>query len=207
MIKKLLLPLLLVCLVSETADAQPERIGAGLTFGVKKRFNGGDTGNPGLNLKTWIALDRRKTLQIVPSVSVFNPHKINHVSHITTTYMFHGDLDLQYTLFHEKTLKLIGLGGVNYTHILSRNEIVVTVPDMPVDSAVSGFGPTLGIALEMRMSSNWDFIVSGRYSFTGLRAGDPAMDEKFLVAPLSSPVIQVHAVYYFRARGRGYSYR
>ncbi len=187
--------------------AQPERFGAGLTFTVKKRFNGGDTGNPGLNLRTWIPVDKRKTLHIVPSVSVFNPHKINHVSHITTTYMFHGDLDVQYTLFHEKSLKLNGLVGMNYTHILSRNEIVVTVPEMPVDSTLSGFGPTVGLTLEMRMSSYWDFIVSGRYSFTGLRAGDPALDEKFLVAPLSTPVIQVHAVYYLRSRRRGYSYR
>lgn len=187
--------------------AQPERIGAGLTFTVKKRFNGGDTGNPGLNLRTWIPVDKRKALHIVPSVSVFNPHKINHVSHITTTYMFHGDLDLQYRLFHEKSLKLIGVGGVNYTHIISRNKIEYSVPDIPVDSTLSGFGPTVGLSLEMRMSSNWDFIVSGRYSFTGLRAGDPTLGEKFLVAPMSTPVIQVHAVYYFRSRGRGYSYR
>lgn len=193
--------------IAVTAVAQPDKIGVGLTFATKKRFNGGDTGNPGMNVKTWIPIDRQKMFQIVPSVSAFLPLEVNHTSYLTTTYMFHGDLDFQAQLVHEKSLKVVGLAGVNYRHIISKNRMVISLPDEPVDSTLSGFGPTIGAALEMRMSASWDFVVSARYSFTGLRPGDTAAEERFLVAPLASPVLQVQAVYYFHSRGRGYSYR
>jgi len=189
------------------AVAQPERIGAGLTFATKKRFNGGDTGNPGLNVKTWISMDRRKVFHIVPSVSAFMPLEVNHTSYLTTSYMFHGDLDVQARLWKEKSVRLAAVAGVNYRHIVSKNTMLVALTEEPPDSTLSGFGPTIGAALEMRMNGNWDFIVSARYSFTGLRPGDTSDGEWFLVAPLASPVIQVQAVYYFFSRGRGYSYR
>jgi hypothetical protein len=193
--------------IAATTAAQPERIGAGLTFATKKRFNKGDTGNPGLTVKTWISLDKRKVFHIVPAVSAFIPLEVNHTSYFTKTYMFHGDLDFQARLFREKSLKVAALAGINYRHIISRNRIVISLPEQPVDSTISGFGPTIGATLEMRMSAYWDFVVSARYSFTGLRAGDAAAGEWFLVAPLASPVIQVQAVYYFYSRGGGYSYR
>lgn len=194
-------------LSAAAAFSQPERISAGLSFATKKRFNDGDTGNPGINAKTWISLDKKKVFHIVPSVTAFLPLEVNHTSYLTTTYMFHGDLDLQARLVREKSLKLVALAGVNYRHIVSRIETVISLPGQPVDSTLSGFGPTIGAALEMRMSANWDFIVSARYSLTGLRPGDISAGERFLVAPLASPVIQVNAVYYFYSRGRVYSYR
>ncbi len=206
--KKLFIISISVMLLTAAAEAQPERIGAGLTFATKRRFNGGDTGNPGLNIRTWIPLDKRKFFHLVPSATMFNYLVMNHVSHLTTTYMFHGDLDLQYMFFHEKTIQLAAIAGINYTHIISRHDLaIVSMPDPPVDSTAAGFGPSVGAAMEMRMGPHWDFIVSGRYSFAGLRAGDPAMGEGILTAPLSAPIIQVHAVYYFRSRGRGYSRR
>lgn len=205
--KRIVIACFALFLVAETAVAQPDKIGIGLTFATKKRFNGGDTGNPGANVKTWIPLDRRKIFQIVPSVSAFLPLEVNHTSYFTTTYMFHGDLDFQAQVAHEKSLKLVALAGVNYRHIISRNRMVISLPDEPVDSTLTGFGPTLGAALEMRMDGSWDFVVSARYSFTGLRPGDRSEGEWFLAAPLASPVIQVQAVYYFYSRGRGYSYR
>jgi hypothetical protein len=121
--------------------------------------------------------------------------------------MFHGDLDFQARLWKEKSVRLAAVAGVNYRHINSKNKMLIPLPDEPVDSTLSGFGPTIGAALEMRMNGSWDFIVSARYSFTGLRPGDTSSGEWFLVAPLASPVIQVQAVYYFFNRGRGYSYR
>jgi len=193
--------------ISAAAVSQPERIGAGLTFATKKRFNGGDTGNPGINVKTWIPVDKEKVFHIVPSVSAFMPLEVNHTSYLTTTYMFQGDLDFQARVVREKSLKLVAFAGINYRYIVSRNRIVLSLPDEPVDSTLKGFGPAIGAALEMRMSANWDFIVSARYSFAGLRPGDASAEEPFLVAPLASPVIQVHAVYYFYSRGRVYSYR
>jgi len=208
--KKFATFLLFSIFTSLLLQAQPERIGAGLSFATKKRFNGGDTGNPGLNVRTWIPLDKNKTFHIVPSVSVFNPLDTRPTpAWIVTTYMFHADLDVQVKVFQEKTLKIAALTGMNYTHIISRNEVLIAVPpsQAPVDSTLSGFGPNIGVALEMRMSPFIDFILSGRYNFSGLRAGDPSLNEKLLVAPLSAPVIQVHAVYYFTSRGRGYSRR
>jgi hypothetical protein len=205
--KKLVFVCVIFMLFTGTIHAQPERIGVGLTFATKKRFNNGGTGNPGINIKTWIPIDKRKTFHVVPSVTAFNTLEAPNTGFSTVTYMFHGDLDLQYRLFHEKTLKVVAIAGVNYTQLVSRNEIYITMVSPPVDSTISGFGPVLGGALEMRMSSHWDFIVTGKYSFAGLRKGDRSLGEWYLAAPLSGPIIQVHAVYYFLSRGRGYSRR
>ncbi len=199
--KKLLLTGISLMLLAGFVTAQPEKIGAGLTFATKRRFNSGDTGNPGLNIRTWIPVDKRRTFHVVPSATVFNPLLVNHTHYLTTTYMFHGDFELQYTLFKEKTIKLISVAGMNYTHIVSRIEPLISVPNLPQDSTATGFGPVIGAALEMRMSPHWDFIVSGKYSFAGLRMGDTSLEEGTMVAPLSAPIIQVHAVYYFFSRG------
>ncbi|MCF8345890.1 MAG: hypothetical protein K9G38_01655 [Bacteroidales bacterium] len=204
--RKLLLITGMVLLAAASVTAQPERIGAGLTFATKKRLdNGGLTGNPGINIRTWIPLDKRLIFHVVPSVTVFNPlENSGKTGIISNTYMFFADLDFQARLLHDKTLKLVALAGVNYTYIISKNEILIALPDPPEDQNISGFGPSLGTALEMRMSAQWDFIVSARYAFGGLKKGDATADEPFLVAPLSSPIIQVHGVYYFKSRGRGY---
>jgi hypothetical protein len=185
--------------------AQPERIGFGLSFAQKVRFNGGDTGNPGFNIKTWIALDKKKRLHIVPSVTAFNPGRINKTSHWVNNYRFHADLDMQYAFYHEKSLKVAALAGVNYSHLISTNEILVTPPVIPVDSTLYGLGPSLGAQLEMRMHSYWDFIVSARYSAAGFNLEGTTQTSLFN-APLSALVIQVHAVYYFYGRGKGYRY-
>lgn len=206
--KKLLFIGVSLMLLTVTVMAQPEKIGAGLTFATKKRFNDvGDTGNPGLNIRTWIPLDQRRTFYVVPSATVFNPLEDSNSLLISTTYMFHGDLELQYTLFTDKTLKLVAAAGMNYTHIISKIEPLIEVPDLPQDSAVAGFGPVIGAALEMRMSPYWDFIVSGRYSFAGLSMGEKPDGGNALVAPLSAPIIQVHAVYYFSSRGSHLPFR
>jgi hypothetical protein len=206
--KKLLLIGVSLVLLTVTVTAQPEKIGAGLTFATKKRFNDvGDTGNPGLNIRTWIPIDKRRVFYVVPSATVFNPLEISNSLFISTTYMFHGDLELQYTLFTDKTLKLVAAAGMNYTHIISRIEPLLSLPNMPQDSAIGGFGPVIGAALEMRMSPYWDFIVSGKYSFAGLRMGDTSLGERAVVAPLSAPIIQVHAVYYFFSRGSHLPFR
>jgi hypothetical protein len=206
--KKMLIICISVLLLTANAEAQPERIGAGLTFATKRRFYEGDTGNPGLNIRTWIQLDRKRNFHLAPSATIFNYLVVNHTTHLATTYMFHGDLDLQYMFFHEKTIKLAATAGINYTHIIQKNDLVIaSMPDPPTDSTAAGIGPSLGAAMEMRMGPHWDFIVSGRYSFAGLRAGDASKGEGILTAPLSAPIIQVHAVYYFRSRGRGYSRR
>lgn len=201
--------LILICalLLSATGVAQPESIGAGLSFATKKRFNGGDTGNPGLNLKTWIPLDKKKTFHIVPSATVYNPLKTRpDPLYVVTTVMFHADLDAQYLFLRDKNLKLGATVGGNYTYISTKNKLESTIPAslMPVDSTLSGFGPTAGAVLEMRINAKWDFILSAKYNFTGLRAGDKMRGEGLLAAPLGAPVIQVHGAYYFSRGGSGY---
>lgn len=206
--KKLLFIGVFLMLLTVTLMAQPEKIGAGLTFATKRRINDvGDTGNPGLNIRTWIPIDKRRTFYVVPSATVFRPLEISKSHFISTTYMLHGDLELQYTIFSDKTLKLITAAGMNYTHIISRIEPLLEVPDLPQDSTFAGFGPVIGAALEMRMSPYWDFIVSGKYSFAGLRMGETSLGERAVVAPLSAPIIQVHAVYYFISRGSHLPFR
>lgn len=206
-LKRLFLTLITVMLLQAVGIAQPERVGVGLTFSSKRYFNYGDTGNPGIALKTWIGLDRKKNLHLVPSITAFSPNNRNYTAFNVTNYQFFGDIDLQYKVYHEKTLKLVAMTGVNYTYIISKSEQLYPMSWDPVDSTTYGLGPSLGLALEMRMGAFVDFIVSGKYSFTGLQLGDPALEEKFLIAPLSTPVIQVQFVYYFYSRGRGYSKR
>src|SRR6056297_2567189 len=186
--RRVIILLALMILATGLLRAQPQRLGAGLTFSTPTRFNGGKTGNPGLNLKTWVQLDKRNTLFLVPSVSVFNPLEKNKTSHIITTYLLHGDLDVHYNFFHDKTVKVIALAGVNYSHIISRNELLFTPPEPVTDEEHFAVGGNLGAGLEMRMGPLWDFHVTGKYVFSDIKAF----------------VIQVHAVYYFHSRGKGY---
>jgi len=200
-------------MMSATSFAQPDRIGIGLSFSELIRFNKGDTGNPGINIKTWVPLDRRRTMFIVPSLTVYNPHAEKpNSSYYTTTYLLHGDLDFQYRIYNERTLTVIGFAGVNYTHIISKIELLISMLDPPTEDATFGIGPNIGAGLEMRMSSFWDFNVNAKYAFPGIAFNDPASvpltdpitKPKFIYSPLSALVIEVQAVYYFSGRGKGY---
>jgi hypothetical protein len=209
-IKKLFLISLTIFLLSNAVLAQPERVGAGLSFASKDTFNNGFTGNPGLNIRTWIALDKGKKLHFVPSITAYKPLVTTvRPAWQATTYMLHGDIDFQYRVYQENTLSLAILAGLNITHIISKNsgDPTLLINYNAVDASRTAYGPTIGASLEMRMSAFWDFILSTRYSFTGIRPGDPVAEERFLVAPFATPVIQVHGVYYFGSRGRGYSRR
>lgn len=202
---------IILFLMSNAAIAQPDRIGAGLTFAQKIWFNGADTGNPGLNIKTWIKLDKRKTMFLVPSISAYNSHLKTYTTNFTTNYLFQADLDFQYRVFTEKTLSVIALAGVNATYLYSAVEARISVLVPKENDAIFGFGPNIGAGLEMRMASSWDFNVTGKYAFPGLELNAPGTisiwDEskpKLLSSPLTALVIQVQAVYYFKGRGKGW---
>ncbi len=194
----------LILVMLTTANAQFERIGAGLTFSDDLPFDGGETGNPGANIKAWFYLDRDRIFHIVPSVSAYAPHEFSHSTYTTTDYMFQGDLDFQAAVAQNRSLKLVGMAGVNYSYLMSKHDVILPGVPLPADSTTWGIGPSLGVAVEARISGSWDFIVSAKYAFTGLRGGDKSKDEWFLVAPLRTPIIQVHGVYYLKARSRGY---
>ncbi len=215
--KRLISISIVLFIMSAVAFAQPDRIGVGLTFAQKIRFNGGDTGNPGINAKAWFKLDKRKTMFIVPSISAFKPHQTTHTTNFATSYLFHADVDFQYRFFNEKTLAVYAFTGLNYTHLYSAIEMRIGgMTDPPVNDALFGFGPNIGAGLEMRMASSWDFIVTAKYAFPDLRIKDPASisllelsnnpdaTPKLLWSPLTALVIQVQAVYYLKDRGKGW---
>ena len=58
--------------LSTPAHAQIYRVGAGLCFASGYEFNSIAVGNPGVKVKTWIALDRLSTIHIVPTLVAFN---------------------------------------------------------------------------------------------------------------------------------------
>jgi len=211
--KRSLLLVLTGLFISTLVLAQPERIAGGLSFATSKRFYAGETGNPGYMLKTWVPVNKRRTMYVVPSVSVYNKlsYRNSSPSFISDSYMFQADLDFQMLVFHEKTLKIAAFAGANGTYIYQHNYNPdgYVIDGLVLDTTDMGFGPNIGASLEMRMGAYWDFIVSAKYSGAGLRFGDRSLadPEPFLTAPLGGPMIQVHAVYYFVSRGRAYSKR
>ena len=178
-----------ILLFNINSDAQVHRIGGGLAFASGVDFNYGETGNPGIILKTWIALDKRSVFNIVPSISAFNRFKLETGYMILTNYMFQGDLDAQYLVFQEGTVRAVVFGGGNFTYLTSFYEpLVITGNETITDKSEYSLGGNLGAGLELRMAPQWDFLVSGKYLFS----------------KYSQFIISVQAVYYFKSRRRAY---
>jgi len=176
-------------MTSLDGSAQFSRIGAGFAFASPVDFNYGETGNPGIVVKTWITLNKASTFYIVPSVTAFNRYKVETGYSILTNHMFHGDLDFQYTLFHEGTAKLVAFGGGNVCYLNSDFEpLIITGNETITDTTDLAIGGNIGMALELRMGPKWDFFISGKYTFS----------------QYSTFVISVQGVYYFKTRRRAY---
>ena len=172
-----------------TGFGQVNRIGGGLAFSTPVDFNYGETGNPGFVLKTWVALDKASIMHIVPSVTAYYRYKLETGYSILTNLMFQGDLDFQYTLFHEGTVKLVAFAGGNVTYLNSDFEpLIVTGNETITDTTDFAIGGNIGVALELRMGPKWDFYISGKYTFS----------------QYSAFVISVQGVYYFKSRRRAY---
>ena len=171
-----------------SSSAQVHRVGGGLSFASGVEFNGGETGNPGFMARGWIGLDRRGNFHVVPSLTFFNRYKLETGYFVLTNYMLHGDLDAQYAVFQEGTVKIIVTAGGNFTYLTSDFEpIIVTGRETLSDRQDYGFGGNLGAGLELRMAPRWDFIVSGKYVFSNY----------------SQFLISVQGVYYLKRRRRG----
>ncbi|MBN1132482.1 MAG: outer membrane beta-barrel protein [Bacteroidales bacterium] len=190
--KVLAVSIFLGFLCSVFAPAQPDRIGAGLSFANPFEFNGGETSNPGFFLKTWIGLDRKGKVHLVPSVTAYNRYKYDPGTFILKNYLFQGDMDGQYVVFREKTLKVIGFAGVNFTYVTSTFEpLNVNSGFIGADASDWAVGGNIGAGLEMRMTDHWDFNVSGKYK----------------ISKYDQFIISVGAAYFFRDRGRTYRRR
>jgi hypothetical protein len=179
-------------LTSMPCSAQVYRIGAGLCFASGTDFNSIVTGNPGVKLKTWIALDKRSTIHIVPTISAFNRNTLDAGFFSLTNYMFQGDLDGQYTVLKEGTVKVVAMGGANFTYL--RSDVEATDPKYPIPDHAPGdatdyaIGGNLGAGLELRMASQWDMNVSVKY----------------IISKYSQFIISVEGVYYFKSRRKAY---
>ncbi len=188
-IRNSLLVFTLFLMCCPDASAQISRIGAGFAFADPIDFNYGETGNPGIVVKTWITLNKASTFYVVPSVTAYNRYKFETGYSILTNYMFHGDVDFQYTLFHEGTVKLVAFAGGNVTYLNSDFEpLIITGNETITDTADFALGGNVGTALELRMGPKWDFYISGKYTFS----------------QYSSFIISVQGVYYFKSRRRAY---
>ena len=183
--------LLLVLFLTTFTDGfgQINRIGVGLTFSDPVDFNYGETGNPGLVLKTWVTLNKASTFHVVPSVTAYYRYQLETGYSILTNLMFQGDLDFQYTVFHEGTVKLVAFAGGNVTYLNSDFEpLIVTGNETITDTTDFAIGGNLGAALELKMGPKWDFNISGKYVFS----------------QYSQFIISVQGVYYFKSRRRAY---
>jgi len=182
---------LIVCIslmAGVQVTGQIHRIGAGFSFASGTDFNYGETGNPGLFVKTWLAVNKASTFHVVPSITAYNRYKRSTGYSILTNHMFHGDLDFQYTFYREGTVKAMAFGGGNVTYLISRYEPLVVVTNDITDASDLAFGLNLGAGLELQMAPKWDFNISGKYIFS----------------EYSQFIISVQGVYYFKSRRRAY---
>ncbi len=179
----------ILLLATLDVSGQIHRIGAGFSFASGTEFNYGETGNPGVFVKTWLAVNKASTLHVVPSVTAYNRYKRFTGYSILTNYMFHGDLDFQYTFYKEGTVKALVFAGGNVTYLTSNYEPLVVTGDQTIEDASDmAFGGNLGAGLELRMAPKWDFNISGKYVFS----------------QYSQFIISVQAVYYFKSRRVAY---
>jgi len=186
--KSLFITIFLIIIFFSNVFSQPERIGAGLSFANTLEFNSGETSNPGFFLKTWIPLDKRNRVHMVPSVTAYNRYKKDPGTYVLKNYMFQGDIDGQYVVFREKTVKVIGYAGANFTYLYST---YVATSGSKTDAKDWAFGGNIGAGLELRMANRWDFIVSGKYK----------------VSRYPQFIISVNAAYFLRDRDRSYRRR
>ena len=188
----IIVSILIITGISYNLSAQIYRIGAGLCFASGFRYNLSETGNPGLKVKSWIALDRQSTIHIVPTLTAFNRNILDAGYYSLTNYMFMGDLDGQYMVFKEGTLKIVVFGGGNVTFlnsVVAQLDEKYPIPDYAPDSENDiAFGGNLGAGLELRMASQWDMNVSAKY----------------ILSRYAQFIISVEGVYYFKSRRRAY---
>ncbi len=184
--------MLIVNGISHNLSAQIYRMGGGLCFASGFRYNSTEMGNPGLKVKTWIALDRKSTIHIVPTITAFNHNILDAGNYSLTNYMFMGDLDGQYMVFKEGTLKVVVFAGGNLTYlnsVVAQSDPKYPIPEYaPGSESELAVGGNLGAGLELRMGSQWDMNVGAKY----------------ILSKYSQFIISIEGVYYFKSRRRAY---
>lgn len=188
-VKCILLSLCFALIITIGSKAQIHRVGGGLAFASGVDYNSGETGNPGLAVRSWLAINKPSTLHIVPSLTVFNRYRRETGYSILTTYMLQGDLDLQYAFFQEPSVRAVAFGGGNFTYLSSTFDALIETNNENINDANDYvFGGNVGAGLELRMAPKLDFNVSAKYLFSRY----------------SQFIISVQAVYFFKVRRRAY---
>lgn len=179
----------LICSVHFSADAQSHRLGAGLSFASPISYNSGETGNPGFSFHYWMPVGNSDVFQVVPSVTVFNPYRLK-TGYITLyNYLIQADLNMQFTLFQQGTVRMVAFGGGNLTQLISDYTPAATTGDETIEDAHDRvFGGNLGAGLELYMSPQWDLNISTKY----------------ILSSNAQFVISVQAAWYFKKRHRAY---
>jgi len=166
-----------------TSNAQIDKIAGGLAFSSGVDFNSNSTGNPGVFGKAYVGVVKR--LHLVPSIVVFTTGEAGSTlgsSNIRKNYMFHGDLDFQYSLFREDMLTLVGFTGLNMTGIISKVDENTTLENV---SKVNP-GINLGAAVEMNVDNSFDAVLSAKY----------------IVSEFDQLIISLGVIYRFDSRKR-----
>lgn len=171
------------------SNCQVHRISAGFNFASGVEFNHGETGNPGLTFKTWIAVNKPSTLHVVPSLTAYNRYKLETGYSIMINSMFQADIDLQFIFFQEGTVKAVAFGGGNYTYLSSYYESLSENGNEAIgDEKDYAFGGNIGAGLELQMAPKWDFNVSAKYLFS----------------KYPQFIISAQVVYFFKVRRKAY---
>ena len=150
----------LALIITVKISAQVPALGGGLAFSSGIDVNGLSTGNPGIYGKAYLKFG--KQMKIVPSISAFRPGKRTDLGLGTTlkNYMFMGDLDLHYSVFYNKPLRVILFTGINTTAVISKWDNLVGVAENKNEISP---GLNLGGAIYMFVNNSFDAYVSGKY--------------------------------------------
>jgi hypothetical protein len=157
-----------------------------LTFSSGVDYNTGTTGNPGLFGKTYFKVTKR--FHIVPGLAIFNKYKRSNFQVVLKTYMFQGDLDGYFTIYKDKSLRLIGFTGLNATALSSKWDILVDNTETMYLKNKSDIKPglNLGGAFQLYVNDNFDAYISAKY----------------VVSSFSQVVINVGTIYFFGGKHR-----
>ncbi len=144
------------------ASAQFERIGGGLAFSSGVDYNYHRTGNPGIWIKPYIEVFPKT--YFVPSLTLYNRFKKSTFTEVIKNYMFHGDIDIQYQVFTQDEIKIVILGGLNATGLISRYELLVDTGAKGLDNMSDlGLGANIGAGLEMIINNYFDAVLTTKY--------------------------------------------
>ena len=113
-------------------------------------------------------------------------------NYTVSNYLFMGDLDFQYAIYRERTLKAIVFLGGNLSYlssVLAQVDPQYPVPDYaPPSTSEYSPGANIGAGLELRMAAQFDMNVSAKY----------------IISKHSQAIISVEGVYFFKKRRRSY---